>query len=52
MDPARLLISIGTLAVILDDFSQSYRSASGTLATIQAQIRILEAGMADLPFVH
>ena len=44
MDPAGLLISIATLAIILEDVSESYNAASGTLSLIKSQIKILETG--------
>ena len=44
MDPAGLLLSIATIAVCLDEISQSYNSASSTLGLIKSQIKILESG--------
>lgn len=44
MDPAGLLISIASIAYTLDELSESYNAASGTLALIKTQIKILETG--------
>ena len=45
MDPARLLISVATIAITIDQIQEAREAASSTLSLIRAQIQILEAGV-------
>lgn len=45
MDPAGTLISIATIAVIVDELLESYKDAPRVLSSIRTQIKILEAGV-------
>lgn len=48
MDPAGLLISIATVALVLDDFTENYSSASVVLDQIKSQVRVLESTTARI----
>lgn len=44
MNPAGLLVSVATIAMVLDDLTESYNAAFGTLSSIRTQVKILETG--------
>ena len=45
MDPAGTLISIATIAVVVDELLENYEDAPRVLVSIRTQIKILEAGV-------